>query len=171
MRGRLLNPFKAKVARLDTVGTAADPDAGGPLTSGYDPIFREPLPKVGGGNYRKEHDALLIPCQVEFDDIVDQLAQASAGQETTTKVRIIFHFEDLERMSLVDATTGQALLRLNDRLLSIHRFDDETLIQTVGLDANGYFCTEARPVSFGLSGGARNLLVCVYEARDNTVRQ
>ena len=28
MRGRLINPFLAELARLDTVATAADPDAG-----------------------------------------------------------------------------------------------------------------------------------------------
>ena len=171
MRGRLINPFKVKVARLDTVGSAADPDGAGALVSGFDPVFREPLPKPGGGNYRKELEPILIPCQIEFDDQYEQLSEQSAGNDTNSKVRIIYHFEDLEGMNLVDATSGQALLRVNDRLMSVHQYDDEALIQTVGSDGNGFFCTEARPVSFGLSGGKRNLLICVYETRNNTVQQ
>ena len=41
MRGRLINPFAAELAQLDTAATAADPDGPGPLTSGYDADFQE----------------------------------------------------------------------------------------------------------------------------------
>jgi hypothetical protein len=40
MRGRLINPFLAEIAQLDTVATTADPDDVGPLVSGYDPDFK-----------------------------------------------------------------------------------------------------------------------------------
>ena len=43
MRGRLINPFLAEIAQLDTAATAADPDATGPAVSGYDPDFKETL--------------------------------------------------------------------------------------------------------------------------------
>lgn len=170
MRGRLINPFKVKIARLDTTGTAGDPDVGGPLTSGYDNVFRAPRPKVGGGNHRKELALITLPCQFENDDVYERLNQTAAGNDTDSRLRVVFHFQDLEELDLVDAVTGEAKLRLGDRLESVHRHDDEALIQKMGLNGGGFFCTEVKPVSFGLSGGERNLLVCTYEARDGTFK-
>lgn len=170
MRGRLINPFKVTIARLDTTSTAADPDAGGPLTSGYDSTFRAPLPKVGGGDYRAELADIVVPCQFENDDAYERLGQTAAGNDTDTRLRCVFHFQDLEELDLVDLTTGEAKFRIGDRLKSVHRYEDGSLIQRMGLDGGGFFCTEVKPVSFGLSGGERNLLVCTYEARDNTFK-
>lgn len=173
MRGRLINPFKALVARIDTVASAADPDGAGPLTSGYDPIFREPIQRtldVDEVRLAKELEPILVPCQVEFDDQFEAQGQQSAGNDTNSKVRCIFHFSDLESMGLVDATTKDAMFNINDRLISIHDYHTEELVQRAGL-GTGFFCTEVRPVSFGLSGGSRNLLVCVYQTRDSSFKQ
>lgn len=173
MRGRLINPFKARILRLDTVATAADPDGAGELTAGYDPIFREPVRLPAGEatpgslDVRKEHPAILVPCQFEGDDAQGAQEMFGAGNNPRSLVRLVFHFADLERMGLVDPTSGEALLRVNDRFVSIHRFDTEELIQTINGD-KGLYCVEARPVSFGLSGGARNLLICVFSDRDQT---
>lgn len=172
MRGRLINPFKAKIARIDTTASAADPDGAGELTSGYDPVFREPIQRaldVGEARLAKELEPILIPCQVEFDDQFEALGAVAAGNDTNSRVRIVFHFQDLEELGLVDATTGLPKLNLNDRLVAVHRFDDETLIQNAGLE-EGFYCTEVRPVSFGLSGGSRNLLVCTYQTRDKAFK-
>lgn len=184
MRGRLISPFKAKILRLDTVATAADPDGAGELTSGYDPDFREPvrLPQGEAGgksNVRKEHPAILVPCQFEGDDAQGALEQMGSGDDPRFLVRLVFHFRDLENMGLVDPTSGEALIRKHDRFVAIHRFDDESLIQLVGgatvsgdppVFDGGLYCVEPRPVSFGLSGGARNLLVCVFSDRDSSYK-
>lgn len=176
MRGRLINPFKARIHRFDTVGTAADPDGAGELTSGFDDVFREPVRLPEGeaaSNTRKELAPILIPCQFEGDDAQGALEQMGAGNDPRFLVRLVFHFADLELMGLVDPITGEALVRVNDRFDAIYRHDDETLIQYVGgatPDGGGLYCIEARPVSFGLSGGERNLLVCVFADRDSTYK-
>lgn len=171
MRGRLINPFKILIARIDTDATAADPDGAGPLVSGYDDVFREPIPNLPGATVRaaKEQTPILIPCQFEPEDTYDQLGQQSAGDDANTKIKVCFHFSDLEELGLVDATTGNPKLQLGDRLVSIHHYDDESLIQHMGL-REGFYCTEVQPRSFGLSGGERNLLLCTYEARNTSFK-
>ena len=70
MRGRLIFPFLAELHRLDTTGTATtDPDGAGPLTSGYDPDFKEPVGVDSnddgiGESVRIEHPPVRLPCQV-----------------------------------------------------------------------------------------------------------
>lgn len=165
MRGRLINPFLAKVARYDSVSTAADPDAGGELAGGFDPDFREPyiLPSTGKST-RKEYAPQLIPCQVEVGTYEAQ-QMANTGNDPDGRMILVFHFAILEELGLVDPVSGEALLRPNDRLVSIHRADDESLIQTVNAP-DGYFCVESQPQSFGLAGGERNLLLCTYARRE-----
>ena len=81
MRGKLINPFLAEIARLDTTATAADPDAAGPLTSGYDPDFKETVVLEDAGAHRDarcEMPRVLVPCRVEVDTCskgVDESAQ------------------------------------------------------------------------------------------------
>ena len=72
MRGALINPFTAEIARLDTVATKADPDGAGPATSGYDDVFREPIviddsdPTTNVRTFtRAEQNLIRVPCQVE----------------------------------------------------------------------------------------------------------
>lgn len=167
----MINPFKVLLARIDTNATAADPDGAGPLVSGYDDVFREPIPNLPGSSVRavKEQAPILIPCQFEPEDTFEQLREQAAGNDPNTKIRVCFHFSDLEELDLVDAATGRPKLQINDRLVSIHRYDDETLIQLMGVK-EGFYCTAAEPRSFGLSGGERNLLLCTYESRDVSLK-
>lgn len=159
MRGRLINPFKARIGRIDTLQTKT--------SAGYDPIFREPRRKVDGSSARVEHEPILIPCQIE-DGTYEALHQVASGNDPDGRVVLVFHFQDLELLGLVDPVTGVAQLHVSDRLISLHRYDDETLIQNVG--DSGYFCTESQPQSFGLSGGERNLLICTYMTRDASIK-
>lgn len=167
MRGRLINPFLLDLRQLDTDASAADPDAGGPETSGYDPDFREPV-VVSGAIVRAEKASVMIPVQVEIDSY-EKLVQGAAGNDPQTALRFVMHFEDLEAAGLVNAVTGHALIRIGDRAAAIHRMDG-TKIQDLGLDGRGVFCVEAQSQSFGLSGGERNLLVCAFEPRDRSSR-
>ena len=165
MRGRLINPFLAEVVRLDTAATAAAPDAGGPLASGYDPDFKETIVMEGAGvrrDARREMPAVLIPCQVEVGAF-EALRQFASGNSPDSRVTLVFHFRDLERMGLVDPATGDALLRVNDRLVAIRDLSG-ALVQAVRTPP-GLYVTEVQPQSFGL-GRSRNLLLITMQDRE-----
>jgi hypothetical protein len=170
MRGRLINPFLAEIAQLDTVATAADPDGPGPLASGYDPDFKETVVLATSGaqrlDARKEKAPIRVPCQVEVGafEVLEQLA---AGTSPSSRVVLVFHFRDLERMGLVDAESGEARLRMNDRLVAIHDIRG-ALLQRVRTPP-GLYATEVQPQSFGL-GLSRNLLLVTFEERELGVR-
>lgn len=170
MRGRLINPFLAEIAQLDTVSTDADPDGLGPLTSGYDDDFKETavvaLPSGKRADARKEKPLLRIPCQVEVSTF-ETLVQLASGASPTSRVALVFHFRDLESMALVDAHTGEALLRVNDRLVGIYTMHGE-LVQAIRTPP-GLYATEVQPQSFGL-GLLRNLLLVTFQERDVAAR-
>lgn len=166
-RGRLIWPMLARIARYDTAATAADPDGAGPETTGYDPIFREPR-RVDDGSQvgrsaREDMAPIDIPVQVE-DDQWEALRMATAGDDPGTAISLIFHFRDLERLGLVDATTGDALCpRKGDRLVAI--VDSRTLAVVQAIPGDGIFCVQAQPRSYGLSGLTRNLLMAMFQER------
>jgi hypothetical protein len=165
MRGRLINPFLADIARLDTVATAADPDGPGPLASGYDADFKETVVLEDAGarrDARHEMEPILVPCQVEVGAF-EALQQLAAGNSPSSQVTLVFHFRDLERMGLVDVPSGDALLRVNDRLVAIHDLTG-ALVQAVRTPP-GLYAVEVQPQSFGL-GRARNLLLVRWEPRE-----
>ena len=172
MRGRLINPFLAEIAQLDTVATAADPDGAGPLTSGYDDDFREVVRYSNptdpddqlGLSARKEKPSILVPCQVE-DHLFDAMRMFAAGDIPEFKLGLVFHFRDLENMGLVDTTTGRSLITNDDRLVAIRRCPSKELVQSI-LTPPGLYATEPRSASFGLSGGERNLLIVTFEDRE-----
>lgn len=165
-RGRLIFPFTADLRQLDTAATADDPDGAGPLTSGYDPDFREPVyvPVAGkqiGTSARVEKAALMLPCQVEPVN-AESLQQLFAGNVPNTSVILIFHFEDLEAGSLVDPN-GNAMIRIGDRLDALY---DQvgTKVQSFP-NPPGVFVTEARPIGIGI-GLRRNLLAVAFADRE-----
>lgn len=171
-RGRLIWPFLARIARIDPAGIAADPDGAGPLTSGYDDDFREPirLPvagKVAGASARVELATVDLPVQVE-DEEWERLSELRTGDVAGTRVTLVFHFKDLERLGYVDATTGDALIpRKGDRLVSIRDKTTGANVQAIPTPP-GLYCVEAQPRSYGLSSLKRNLLVGVFASRDTS---
>jgi hypothetical protein len=169
MRGRLINPFLAEIARLDTVATAADPDGPGPLVTGYDPDFRETIVLEESGqrlDSRREMPPIRVPCQVEVGTF-EAMQQLVGGNSPGAQVTLVFHFRDLEQMALVDAASGDALLRVNDRLVAIHNLAG-AIVQAVRTPP-GLYAVEVQPQSFGL-GRARNLLLVRWEPRELGVR-
>lgn len=166
MRGRLINPFLAELAQLDTAATAGDPDCAGPLASGYDPDFKETVlvatPGGSGVDARREKALIRVPCQVEVGAF-EALQQLTTGNSPNSRVTLVFHFQDLERMGLVDEGTGDALLRVNDRLVAIRDMAG-MLVQAVRTPP-GLYATEVQPQSFGL-GLSRNLLTVTFDERE-----
>jgi len=169
MRGSLIFAFLAELHRLDTLVTAADPDGAGPLTAGYDPDFKEPVlvdPDDDGlgQSTRREHPAVQVPCQVE-PEVFEALAMFASGNSPSSQVKLVFHFRDLERLELVDPVSGEARVRVGDRLGAL--FDrGGALVQRIRTPP-GLYVTEARPIGFGLfrPRPQRNLLLVTFEPR------
>jgi hypothetical protein len=173
-RGRLLFPYLAEIAQLDTEATAADPDGAGPLTSGYDADFQEPVAFEGAGEgsrveSRKE-STVFVPCQIETLSS-DRLEQFASGNSPDSGVIVTFHFRDLERLGLVE-DSGVAKLRVNDRLVSVREFcsgktgSDSPVVQEFP-NPPGLYLTHPRPSGWK---GRRNLLVCTFEDRQQSAR-
>jgi len=165
MRGRLLQVFAAELAQLDTAATAADPDGPGPLISGYDVDFQEtvlvPSGAPRGRDARREKPLIRVPCQIEVQGF-GELAELATGNSPRSRLVLVFHFADLERRGLVDPATGEALLRIGDRLAAIRDRRTGGLIQVVRTPP-GLYLTEPQ-TEFGL-GGRRNLLVATFSER------
>jgi len=170
MRGRLIFPFLADLRRLDTAAMAStDPDGAGPLTGGFDPDFKEPVLVDHDGDgvaerERTELPAIRVPCQVE-PKVFEDLRMLASGDSPRSDISLVFHFKDLERLGLVDATTGDALIRPNDRLAGLYDLGG-LLVQTIRTPP-GLYVTQAQPRGFGLgrSRPRRNLLLVTFEAR------
>ncbi len=163
MRGRLVFPILAELHRLDRRGIAAS-------TPSYDVDFKEPaLLDVGeaiGVRARREHPPIRVPCQIESEAFEALGEMSGAGATLHSQLRLVFHFQHLERVGLVDATTGAALICVGDR---VDGFFDTTgaLIQRVRTPP-GLYVTEARPIGFGLfmPRPRRNLLLVTLDERD-----
>jgi hypothetical protein len=156
-RGRLLFPFLAEIFRRDPAHTT------------YDPDFRESV-VVGSGEGpgtpdRAERPPVLLLCQVEPESD-EALQPMGAGNDPHTRLRLVFHLADLEARGLVDAETGEALVRVGDRLGAL-------LTRTGGLVRRfspGLYAVEARAIGWGL-GGRQNLLLVMFERRPTAARR
>lgn len=167
-RGRLIWPFIAEIARLDTAGTEALPPPTGHQGdgSGMDKDFREPNLQGAdpvGVVGRAESTVINMPCQVE-DEEFETLRQQTQGNVPTSRVSLAFHAIDLEKQGLIDAN-GNANIRVNSRLNRILLSKDNSLVWKPP-NPPGLFLTAIRPASFGLSGLKRNLFLSVWEDRE-----
>jgi hypothetical protein len=175
VRGRLINRFLADIARLHTIETAADPDGAGPITSGYDNDFQEPIAiDVDDADpvtnvrqtTRKEFDIIQVPCQVEAA-LFERLQQWSAGRVPDSRINLVFHFCDLEELDLVEAD-GNAKIKVNDRLVRLRRIcGDEAVEQP--MPPGGLYAIHVVPTAFGI-GLRRNLLIATFDDREQSGR-
>ncbi len=165
MRGKLIFPFNAVLARLDTTATAADPDGPGGLASGFDFDFKEttlaPTGSTVGVDARKESALVTIPCQVEMDAFQQQRILADADSPNS-ELALVFHFSHLEREGFVDALTGAANINPSDRLVRILDKCGDVVIEPEV--PPGLYATESRPIGIGL-GRKRNLLLVTFAER------
>ena len=153
------------------MATAADPDAGGPLTSGYDPDFREPIVRTVSGvrtTGRKELAIVTVPCQVEHEKL-EELRLYAQGNSPVMRMTLIFHYRHLEQNSLLDPATGDPLFRLGDRLDAIHLRRTDALVQKLK-NPPGMFATMVHPIAYGI-GERRNLLAIHFEDREQGSRE
>lgn len=173
-RGRLIFPFLAELHQLDTEATAQDPDGAGPLTSGYDPDFREPIriPQPGqqlGISARVEKAPIRLECQVE-PGTFEAIQQLFSGNVPQGLMQLVFHYAELESRGLVDSASGDAMIRTGDRLGAIYDIKNN-LVQEIR-NPPGLYITEAKPIGFGLNSAHphRNLLLVTLEDREQGAR-
>lgn len=173
-RGRLIHPFLAELHQLDTEATAEDPDGAGPLTSGYDLDFREPVivPQAGeqvGESARVEKEPIQLPCQVE-PGTFEAMQQLFSGNIPQGLMQLVFHFADLETSDLVDSASGDAMIRPGDRLGALYDVKGN-LVQEIR-NPPGLYVTEAKAIGWGLSfvHPHRNLLLVTLEDREQGAR-
>lgn len=123
-----------------------------------------------GERIRIEHPPVRIPCQVEPKSF-EELRMLGSGNSPRSLIDLIFHFRDLEQLDLVDAASGDALLRPGDRLGGIYDLCGD-LIQTIRTPP-GLYITESRPIGFGLNlmKPSRNLLMVTFEDRPTGSRR
>lgn len=92
-----------------------------------------------------------------------ELQELLTGMSPRSHVVLVFHFQDLEPMGLVDLGSGDALLRVDDRLVPIRDYHTGDVVQAVRTPP-GLYIIEVQPQSFGL-GLRRNLLFAVFNER------
>lgn len=170
-RGRLIFPFVVELAQLDTAATAADPDGAGPLTSGYDEDFREPVTVLAdpadqvGVSARVESGPIQFRAQIE-PSMFERLEAMISGGSPKSRFAIVAHFRELERDGLV-GPDGAALIRKNDRLVRILTTKG-ALVRDIP-DPPGLFVHQVQDRGFG-PGGQRNLLLITFEERERSLR-
>ncbi len=169
MRPRVLSSFFAEFAQLSAIATRKDPKATADPhaivpTSGYDDDFKETIMLIDQGvrtSARKESTPVFIPCQVEADTM-DALSQQAAGNVPDAKIVVVTAYKDLERMRLIDPDTGECMVKVNDRLVSI-RDRCMCVIRAIRTPP-GLYVTQCLP-SYGF-GGRPDLLMFTLEDRE-----
>lgn len=169
--GRLIFPQIGVFYQLDTVGTTADPDGAGPLTSGYDHDLGDVIPYDVGSpavrtSSRREKSPIRVPVQVETERY-DATQQVGQGNTQEREMTLVMHAADLKVRGLIDAD-GMPTIRRGDRLAEIRHKKTNALIMSVTLP-HGLYVEEVRPCSFGLSGGDRNLFLVILSSRSQGV--
>jgi hypothetical protein len=170
-RGRLIFPFLVSLGLLDTEATSGDPDAGGPLTSGYDDEFREPVIVPGAGSARgviaRVETVHTFKAQIE-DGTDDAMELAASGNNPMSTIGLVFHFRDLELADAVQVVSGKTVIKApGARLISISNPRTGALIERFDM-APGFWATQVTSMGFGL-GPDRNLLLVIFQERDVSV--
>ena len=125
----LLFPSAIVVSRLSITETRRiDPDGAGPLTSGYDPDFREPYlysdSEVAKTTERWEVP-IRIPCQVETMGF-EELNKVFGGNAPNSRMVFILHNRTLASLDLLPRNSqcgygSRILLNTGDRIDAIEK--------------------------------------------------
>ena len=171
MAGSLIFPVAAELHRLDPAAMSADPDGPGPLASGLDPDFHEPVVRdVATDRGRRELPPVRVLCQVE-PERQELLLMTPAGNAPLSRLGLVMHARDLDRRDLLDRATGEARLGPGDRLGGLYDLTGAPLhvIRT----PPGLYVTEVRPIGFGLNRRkpTRNLFLVTFEDRPQATRR
>jgi hypothetical protein len=176
-RGALIWPMTIVIEQIDMHATRTDdPDGAGPLTTGFDDVFEEPVlvpageaspgvPQIGsvrGAEATVYGPEIELEAQIEVDDF-NILRQFASGDVPGFQIRCVIHYAELERLGLV-GVDGSTTLRKNDRLRRIFDQAGELLLEVPY--PPGLYLVHPQDRSFGLVGGTRNLFVAHFEDRE-----
>ena len=146
MRGRLINAFLAEIFRVDSAATAVV--AGG----GYDPEFqvvrRTRDGSQLGASSRVELPGVMVPAQIMVKAWGGNQPRPT-GHEDDFDLSLTLHRMDLERLDLIDPTTGQPMLTMGDRIGGIYRLDG--VLVELFPDPPGMFVVETERAGVGMA--------------------
>lgn len=156
MRGRILAPFTAELAQLDSQATTVNA------------VLKEPTvridPVTGERTTGRAEKLTQVRCQVETGTFQAQ-DMAPTGDIPRSSLTLVMHFEDLEAAGLI-GPENRPLINVNDRLVRILTEDG---VEQQSFVRSPVYVTEATPAGFGF-GGAVNLLVVRFGDRAQGVR-
>jgi hypothetical protein len=164
-RGRLIYPFSVELAQLDT--TAIE------VAGGYDDEFREvkriePVSGSDRGASGRVETIVTLKAQIE-PQTFNELDMMASGRSTNSRFGLVFHYADLEKAGVVEASTGVPRLRApGDRLAAIRNVRSGALIETIPA-VPGLFAVEVQSRGFGI-GVHRNLCLMIFEERETSAR-
>lgn len=160
-RGRLIWPAQARIERLDTAATKANP-AGTSQPQGYDRHFREPV-KTATTDARIYKPEVAVACQVRTEmGPFDKQVQLPGGRELEFKIKLVLHYRELELNGLIGAN-GSSVFQPSDRLCAIYKADGVTLQRS--FRDSPLYCVHVQDRSWGLDDLSRNLVMLYFNDR------
>lgn len=118
VRVPLISPMDVVIYRLDIQATWAYDPPGSTHDEGFDYLLGEPVVSRVSGvrtRARQEMAAVTVPCQVETARY-EELRATFGGDNPATDQVFVLHRQDLESLSLLDASTKDCLLKPGDRI-------------------------------------------------------
>lgn len=157
----LVFPKKVQLARLNSAASSA--------VGAYDNRTRERrIVNANDGSPRTNavvytNVSTLLDAQIETAKHEEQNNTAHGNVPTSTRTAI-FNTSDLIDVGLIDVTTHRIMLQANDKLVSIHDYDTEALIELIR-DPPGLQVRMAEYIGFGFGSGPANLVRIVFESK------
>lgn len=163
----LLNWVKAVWHRLDIAATAsADPP--GPASEGFNRIFREPEAYEAAGEItdaRQYMTVVEVPCQFEVMTY-EERQQVFGGNAPDSEIVLVLHRKQLARLSLIDSTTGNILLKVGDKVTAL-KYRTRTVLTFPG---DGLYIFKLLPASEGMGPDGYDLYLAGTSSRPFTPR-
>lgn len=168
--GLVLEKSAAVIHRLSPSATKdLRPYAG--ATAGYDKDFREPLvfdtnapdDEQERTDTRIELPAIRVPCQFETPKF-EEMNQEVQGNDPKTMFRLVLWRGDLEDMGLIDKQSRACLIKVDDRVSCIERWNSPGVV-TIPFNAPGMYITEMQPGSPGFGPDGYDLHICFLSRR------
>lgn len=155
---------------LDAVAIRAVTNSTGstPIESGYDDVFKDivVLSTPKRTEQRKEQESIFIPSQIE-NPSYEALTQMSAGNIPDSKITLAWAVKDIAAMDLIVPETGECLVRVNDRVVSISDNCKNVLLKV--RTPPGLFVTEIRR-TWGMASMG-DLFLVTLDDREQSIRQ
>lgn len=165
----LIFAYMVKIGRLDTASMGVENPAG------YDDVLREPVlvdsDGDGVGEPRRREILVSLPAQISTASW-EQLRLSAGGLAPESEIAICFDRDDLDEAGLIDVSTGESVLRLSDRLVSIEDMDGVPIITFPNDPNEDHYRTPLQATSVRPTGfmGSENLVDIIFRQEDASTR-